>query len=318
VKVTTLRLAVQHAAFLVSTYGGRLGISLGAYVPCLSCPFGYSCSGYCYLLHLQRSLGTLLTPLAWLAGGEPGPLDWENFRGLWKGLLVFSVLVIILGKSWCGWICPFGLVQDWLSRLRRALRVRESDLGPRTARGLRATRSALLACILALPPAAAAGALPSELVLAFCGICPAKAVMPLFGGEARYLALDLSTGTALALSLALLLGTGATLAGCFVRDRLFCLVCPMLALINLYRRLFLLRTEKDPEACRGCGGCRRGCAVESAAVWEAREAGPVYGPDCTGCFTCAEGCPSDGSLAVRLGPLRLFGSSRRYAAGRRK
>ncbi|MDR1041303.1 MAG: 4Fe-4S binding protein [Deltaproteobacteria bacterium] len=318
-KITSLRLIVQHLAFLVSTYGGGRGISLGAYVPCLSCPFIYSCSGFCYLLIFQRTLGTLLTPVIWLAGGDTGPLDWDNFIGFWKGLLIFSLLVILLGKSWCGWLCPFGLVQDWITRLRRLLRVRESELSLRAKERISLIKYALLLLlVVALPVAASTGALPQEFLLAFCGICPAKAVMPLFGGDAQYLALDYSSGAALGFSIALLLVTGAILVASFVKDRFFCMICPMLALINLYRRLYVMRLVKSPPSCRGCGNCRRTCSMDNDTVYRERETAYVYDADCMGCFKCSEGCPSDGSLSVKFGPFSLFRSSRKYAAGRSK
>ncbi|MDR3154893.1 MAG: 4Fe-4S binding protein [Deltaproteobacteria bacterium] len=316
-KITSIRLAVQHLAFLVFTYGGSLRISLGAFIPCLSCPFVYSCTGYCYLLMFQRSLGTLLLPFAAAYGAaDPWETFWRNLAMIGGGFLVFSLLVIILGKAWCGWLCPFGLVQDWITRLRKALRIRESEFILRHKLRLSSVKYWLLGYAALMPLLASAGLLPPDFILAFCNICPAKAIMPLFGGDAQYLSADMSTAAAFGFSLALLAATAAATVGMFFKDRFFCLFCPMLAFVNLYRRLFALRIAKDPAACHGCGNCRRTCSMDNETIYRERIRSRVYDPDCMGCFKCAEGCAADGSLLVKLGPWRLFSSSRRYAAGK--
>jgi Pyruvate/2-oxoacid:ferredoxin oxidoreductase delta subunit len=91
----------------------------------------------------------------------------------------------------------------------------------------------------------------------------------------------------------------------------------MLAFVNLYRKLFALRITKDPGACHGCGNCRRTCSMDNETIYRERQRKEVYDRDCMGCFKCAEGCAADGSLLVKLGPLRLFSSSRRYAAAKK-
>jgi hypothetical protein len=215
-KVTTLRLIVQHAAFVVFTYGGSLRISLGTFIPCLSCPFVYSCTGYCYLFMFQRTMGTLLMPFYGIyRSADPWGDLWRNGSAFLVGLAIFSLLVVLLGKAWCGWLCPFGVLQDWITRLRRALGIRESELALKHKHKLSSVKYWLLGYAAALPILASAGLLPADFILAFCNICPAKAIMPLFGGDSQYLALDLSTAAAFGFSAALLTVTAATLIGMF-------------------------------------------------------------------------------------------------------
>ncbi|MDR1395275.1 MAG: 4Fe-4S binding protein [Deltaproteobacteria bacterium] len=313
--VTKLRYIVQHAGFFVFTYGGYFRINLGSSIPCLSCPFVYSCTGYCYLMMFQRALGLLFMPLtSATAGPDPWAGVWSNFLNLLTGLAFFSVLVIILGKSWCGWLCPFGLFQDWITRLRRKLNIRESEIVLKHKEKLSVIKYVLLGYLIIFPLMASLGWLPVDFILAFCNICPAKALMPLFAGDIQYLALDVSTAAALGFSLALLLVTASFLIGMFFKDRFFCLFCPMLALMNFYKALYLLKLTKEPLACHGCGNCRRTCAMDNETVYRERIKSNVYDADCMGCFKCAESCAADQSLMVKLGPLKLFKSSRRYAA----
>ncbi|MDR1165776.1 MAG: 4Fe-4S binding protein [Deltaproteobacteria bacterium] len=315
--VTSLRVVIQHLAFIILTYGGLLRIQIGMFIPCLSCPFVYSCSGYCYLLIFQRSVGVILLPLtAVYQGSDPYGAIWSNFLLFLGGLGVFSILVILLGKTWCGWLCPFGLFQEWITRLRKAFRIRESEIILRHKHILSKIKYVLLVYMIVFPLLVSVGILPVDFILAFCNICPAKALMPLFIGDFQYMALDMSTGVAFGFSIALLAITAGMLIGAFFKDKFFCLFCPMLAIVNLYRGLYLLKVVKDPKACHGCGNCRRTCSMDNETIYRERVKSNVYDSDCMACFKCAEGCAADKSLFVKLGPFKIFSSSRSYASKR--
>jgi polyferredoxin len=315
--MTSIRLIVQHISFVILTYGTFFKVNIGSFIPCFSCPFVYSCSGYCYLLIFQRSVGIILLPFTGLYGGDtPGAEVLRNLTLFLIGLGIFSLLVIVLGKTWCGWICPFGLFQDWITKIRKFLRIRESEIILQNKHRLSAIKYILLVYTTVCPLMVSIGVLPVDFILAFCNICPAKPIMPLFIGDVQYMALDFSTTAALVFSILLLLITAGMLIGMFFKDRFFCLFCPMLAFVNLYRALFLLRIVKEPKACHGCGNCRRTCSMDNETIYRERVKSNVYDADCMGCFKCAEGCAADRSLIVKLGPCKIFSSSRRYAAGR--
>jgi polyferredoxin len=187
-------------------------------------------------------------------------------------------------------------------------------MSPRRKEKLSRVKYALLGYLVVMPVMAGLGWLPSDFILAFCNICPAKSLMPLFTADTQFLALDYSDGVALGFSLALLLVTATMLIGMFFKDRFFCLFCPMLALLNFFNKIYLLKLVKEPLACHGCGNCRRTCSMDNETVYRERVNSDVYDPDCMGCFKCAEGCAADDSLLVKIGPLRVFSSSRRYSA----
>ena len=313
--VTKLRLFIQHLGFVIFTYGGYFRISLGAYVPCLSCPFVYSCSGYCYLMIFQRSLGVLLLPLSTAFGGPDAMGQvWENAANLLSGLAIFSILVIFLGKSWCGWLCPFGLLQDWITRVRKLLGIREAEIILKNKLKLSWIKYVVLIYLVVTPLMVSLGLLSTEFILAFCNICPAKGIMPIFGGDVQYLAVETSSTVALVFSILLLVITAGMLVGIFFKERFFCIFCPMMAMINLLKPLYLLKIIKEPKACHGCGNCRRTCSMDNETIYRERVQQNVYDADCMGCFKCAESCAADQSLAVKFGPWKIFSSSRRYAA----
>jgi ferredoxin-type protein NapH len=46
----------------------------------------------------------------------------------WLGLASFLIVGVLIGKSLCGWVCPFGFVQDLASHVRR----KQTDVSSRT------------------------------------------------------------------------------------------------------------------------------------------------------------------------------------------
>jgi polyferredoxin len=313
--IKTLRLTVQHVAFVILTFGGNFGIYIGSSVPCLSCPFIASCGGGCYLMAYQRAMGWVLAPFFQaVAGTGSWGVVLPNIGYFLSGLLVFAIFVLILGKSWCGWVCPFGVFQDWVTRLRELIGIRESEFSEVNKARISRIKYVLLIYLTAMPLAYSAGLLPRDFVLAFCNICPAKILMPLTTLNPEHMGISSGQPTARGVfSIILVIITGGMLVGMFLKERFFCLVCPMLAMINLFNRFHLTRLIKDPTACRGCGNCRRTCAMDNHTIYEDRTHTRVYDPDCLGCFRCAEGCASEGSLKIKTGPLTLFSSSPRHA-----
>ena len=299
------RIVVQHLSFILLMYGGRFGIFLGSTLPCFVCPYVAGCAGHCYLMGLQGFIGLALG--AKLFG----------FVGL-KALghfLLFALLVALLGKTWCGWVCPFGLVQDWLAIARKKLGLRESRFPARRMAGIAWIKYAFLAYLVIFPLLITMGFLHQDFSLPFCNICPAKAIMPLFVGDAGYLSLDLTNAVTMVFSASLLVITGAMLVGMFFKDRFFCFFCPLLALIHLLKPLTALRLVKAPQTCHGCGSCRRVCPMNVEAVHSEKMQADVQAADCINCGSCVGACASNRTLALRWFALKLLESSRRLALG---
>ncbi|MDR1577123.1 MAG: 4Fe-4S binding protein [Deltaproteobacteria bacterium] len=297
--VRRIKNIVQYLSFVLLMYGGRFGVHLGSALPCFGCPYVPGCGGYCYLMGLQGYIGFGL-----MAGAAAGKeilvaLGW---------FLVFVISVALLGKTWCGWICPFGLIQDWLSWLRNKLGVRERLISPGGKKALGSVKYIFLFLIVTLPPLITAKILPPDLYLPFCNICPGKLILPLFAGETKYLAVNLDNAVTLWLSLALITVTASSLVGIFFKDRFFCLFCPLLALIHLLRPLTALRLVKEPTNCVGCGDCRRNCQMDVSVIDQ--DISQAQTIECVDCLRCLEACPSSDSLALKFFGWRLFASSR--------
>ena len=68
--------------------------------------------------------------------------------GIVIGLLVFAS--IIFGRAFCGWLCPFGLYTDILTRIRKIFRLRHLRFSEKTNTALAQSRYIIIAVMLLL------------------------------------------------------------------------------------------------------------------------------------------------------------------------
>jgi len=303
-KISRLRSYVQFFSFFILIYGGYIGLKLGHFLPCFSCPYVSSCSGHCYLMAFQ-------SPFLGLE------LNIRHFMSIWglrvlKMFFGFLVLTLILSKAWCGWICPFGTLQDWIIYLRKKLAIRESQFSWKFRDSLKPIKYILLILLIVLPLLIGNGFLHKDFTLPFCQICPAKPLMPLFEGNISNIAVDITNPITMIMTMTSVVLAASFFVGLFFKDRLFCIFCPTLALISLFQKIGLLQLKKNVNSCRGCGNCQRICPVDIRQVHLEREKENVLNQDCMLCLQCIESCPHDKTLAIKLLHKNLFSSSQKY------
>ena len=253
-------------------------------VPGLNC---YSCPG---------AVGAC--PLGALQNAVAASADRPAFYvvGL---LLLFGLL---LGRVICGFLCPFGLLQELLHKLP-GKKVKKSPL----TRGLSRIKYGILAVfVLAIPAWFAFKKLPLP---AFCKyICPAGtlegAVSLLLhpaNGELRSL-----VGGLFWWKLGLCVGI---LAVCVFVYRAFCrFLCPLGALYGFLGKLALLGVRLDQERCTDCGACLRVCPVDIRKVGDS---------ECVHCLRCVDCCPEQ-AISFRAGKLVLHGPDTAQPETRKK
>lgn len=303
-KVCNLRFLVQSITFAVLTYGGLFGLRLGHCLPCFACPYIGSCSGHCYLMALQRSQWGFQIPFA-----EVISFWGVRVLGMFTG---FFLLTIMFSKTWCGWICPFGTLQDWITSLRRKLGVRESHFSWSLRARLKPIKYIVLILLIIIPMLIANAGFHPDIGLPFCQICPARILMPIFEGNFRYFAVDMTTHITTFMTVTSLVLAACFLVGMFFKDRFFCIFCPLLALISLFDKLGFVRLKKKVDVCTGCGNCQRVCPVDIRKVYLEKENENVLAQDCILCLKCAESCPQDGVLSLKFLKKTIFSSSKNY------
>ena len=217
--------------------------------------------------------GGVATLWRWLTTGQYVQKTHGSNLILALGLL-FGVLVA--GGAFCGWICPFGALQDLLEGLRRRLRLPRLKVPAGLDRWLTYGRYLVLGGILY--------ATISTVKLWFSSYDPYRAIF----------SLDWVFEPNLAEHWPAYLVSGVVLIGSLFISRFWCrYACPLGGLISLLQRLSLLRVRRDPRTCIDCGKCSRACPVRLPVATSLDTTA-----DCIGCLECVEACPVEGALDV--------------------
>jgi polyferredoxin len=208
-------------------------------------------------------------------------------------VLVAALVTAFLARNgFCGWLCPFGFIQDMVSSfsafaqkrvpaIRRAvktLKTRGAGLAV-LDRYLRLLKYGVLAW--AVLGAAAYG------FMVFRDYDPWAALWNL-------LELSLTVGT---LVLVVVL-----IASLFV-ERPWCrYACPLGAATGLVGKLSPFYLKRDASACTSCAICTKACPVGLPV----HTATTIKHADCMSCLECVGECPREGALELKLG-VPVFG-----------
>ncbi|MBZ0095846.1 MAG: 4Fe-4S binding protein [Sulfuricella sp.] len=293
------RFWLQLAMFALLVYGGYLAIDLGSRLPMFSCGFNQEGrAGVCYLLPLQHQLARPWPALFGYAG-----------LSVLTGFGIFFLWFIALNKGWCGYVCPLGTIQDWITALRRRLGVRYSRYTQGQFRQLSRIKYLLLALMILIPLGIGGGWFSRDMGTPFCLICPGRMILPMFTGDFSHFTIDFSSKTALVMT-ALGMGiTGLFLAGAFVKKRFFCFFCPMSALHYLISKPALLKLKKDGDKCTRCGDCYTVCDMEIKEIADDIKTRDIMMDDCILCLKCVAACPEPGALKVNFASVTFFEST---------
>jgi ferredoxin-type protein NapH len=258
--------------------------------------------------------------------------------GLEMLLIVFSSLIaasLLLGRSFCGWLCPFGLYQDLLTRLRKVFKKRHLAFSKKTVDGLSQSRWVIIAVIIiasvilgsyalfgfeVIPGTAidtGHDALHSGIVSyvnePYCLVCPERPLCVLvqcavgsmnwsYVSQIAYGPFYIAGWYVTSINLAILI---AVTAFAFAYRRFWCRICPMGALTALFsahkpfNRIALTKLDKDEAKCTKCGVCKRACPMDVSEVYE-RKGGDVTASTCTLCLRCVEMCPYKDALKLKF------------------
>lgn len=230
-------------------------------VPGLNC---YSCPGAlgsCPIGAMQAVIGS-----------------WNfKFAFYVAGFLVF--FGALMGRFACGWLCPFGLIQELLHKIPFPRKVRAVP-GDKLLRKLKYL--ILLVFVILLPMFLVD--VIGQGAPYFCKLlCPAGT---LEGGIPLVL-LNRSMRGAIGWLYAwknLLLA--ATVILSILVYRPFCkYICPLGAVYSVFNPISVFRYRVDKEACISCGACAKACQMQVDPVQNANH------PECIRCGECKKACP---------------------------
>ncbi len=231
-------------------------------VPGLNC---YSCPGAlgsCPIGAMQAVIG-----------------NWNfKFACYVAGFLIF--IGAIAGRFACGWLCPFGLIQDLLHKIPFPKKI-GAWKGDRLLRRLKYVILILFVILLPLCVTDVLG----QGAPYFCKlICPAGTLeggipLVLLNASMRSVLGWLYVWKNVLLLITILLAV--------VIYRPFCkYICPLGAVYSLFNPISVFRYRVDREKCTGCGACKKVCGMQLDPVSE------VNHPECIHCGQCKNVCGS--------------------------
>ena len=261
-----LRLRIQIVAALLQNanfkgfFTGRIykGKTKSVCVPGLNC---YSCPGAvgaCPIGSLQNFLSSKSFKIPYYV----------------VGLLLFFGAV--LGRAVCGFLCPFGLIQELLHKIPFPKKKIGTFPGDRQLRYLK--YAILVIFVITLP-------IVVKLTPAFCKyICPAGTLeggIPIVLGHGTENGLKIGGLFYWKTSLLTL-----CLIACLFIYRPFCkYICPLGALYGMTNPISLYHMRLDAEACIHCGICAKTCPMQVDPSVKTNSA------ECIRCGACTSACP---------------------------
>ena len=269
--------ALLHNAYLKGfldgeIYKGNTKILCAPGLNCYSCPGAVSA---CPLGALQNAVAATGHRAGWYVAGI---------------LLLFGVM---LGRTICGWLCPFGLIQELLHRIPMP-KIRKN----RITGALSLLKYVLLAVFVLLIPLWYG--LGSDMpVPAFCKyICPAGTLEGAIGllahpgNSAMYSML----GELFTRKCVILIIIGLACVFCY---RSFCrFICPLGAVYGLFNRVNLIGVKVNDDRCSHCNACVSFCEMDVRRVGD---------HECIHCGRCMKVCP-EGAISVKAGRITLKAS----------
>ena len=255
-----------------------------------------------------------LDPLVGLTSLVSGYRLIDGF--LWGLGIVFFTLLI--GRVFCGFICPFGTIHHAIGWFRPGLKGDRMVQANIKKPGQRLKYFLLIVLLVAAILGLNMAGLMDPIALLFRSV--ALAVLPGLGVGIRSL-FEVMAGSDIKLLNMLSYGAEVLVAPIFgysnsayqtawfigliflvilflnrIRPRFWCrTLCPLGALLGIFSRFSILRLEKYPEKCTECNLCVKHCQGAASPrpnqEWETAE--------CHVCFNCFSACPED-ALAFKF------------------
>lgn len=263
-----IRIAIQLVSmalfngYAVGFASGKIftGSSKRVCVPVLNC---YSCPGAlgaCPIGALQSVQGSHKYHISFYVIGM---------------LMLFG---LILGRLICGFLCPFGLVQDLLHRIS----IPKLSVPQRLDKALRYVKYGVVALLVIILPIA----LTNKYGMGepyFCKwLCPSGTL----GGALPLCTMDGGLRSAVGLLFGwkvfvlVLILVASTLV-----PRPFCrYLCPLGAIYGLFSRFSFYRMQLDKEKCISCHACEKACPMQVDILKN------INSPECIRCGKCKAVC----------------------------
>jgi len=236
-------------------------------------------------LHAVCPFGGVVTIYTYFTEGAfVQKIHQSSFTLMW---LILG-LTLLFGPVFCGWVCPFGTVQEFIGKIgRKIFKKKYNNFIPlKLDRILRYLRYVIL--ILVVVNTAISGK------LLFANFDPYFALFNIWSSEVTRLSL-LVLGLVLIGSLLSLLVLGLVLIGSLFVERPWCkYLCPLGALLGIFNLFRIVKLKRNENICINCKVCDRACPMNI----DISTSKVISDHQCISCLLCTDeiACPVSDSL----------------------
>lgn len=279
IKFSTVRWLILTASFILLTFGVYIfGTRVNDYyIPTFVCP-----------VDTQGIIGSSCYELSHMNEWLLRDISSGNFGAIIKFFAVLILFAVLFGRILCGFVCPFGFLQDLIDRLRQFLKIKPIRFTEKTNKWVAFFKWEIMAIFIA----------GCFIGINFCSFCPVILSSPGFAG----------IGTAIYVSG--IIGI-IVIASSFFKRRFWCNICPLGLLIGLASKISFFRLKKDCQACTECGACYEACPMGIKTIYTERKKTDITTCDCLMCGECIQKCPEDKALAFSIFKKKFYISSRK-------
>jgi polyferredoxin len=195
-------------------------------------------------------------------------------------LIAFLAVSLIFRKSFCGWLCPVGILSEYLGRLGRKCFKRNFRLPRWLDIPLRGIKYILMGLFLYVVASMSVTAIRQFLDSSYG-----------FVDDVKMLNLFRELGITGAIVL------GVLVSGSIIVQNFWCrYLCPYGALMGLVSLASPLRIRRDESLCIDCAKCAKACP----SALPVDRLVQIQSAECMGCMQCIASCPAEGALYLSL------------------
>lgn len=218
-----------------------------------------------YIRYAVQGLGILLTAIGFF-----------NNYPMANSILLGAI--IIFGPVFCGWICPFGTLQDIFAKLGSKLSIKKYVMPAKLKKVLAFSRYILLLMTVLIT---------ADFIFNILSLDPRANFTVLLGGRTLTI-----TGWIIVF---IFLGLSMFFERPFCNY--LCIEGAKFGLLGSARSFTIIRNE---ETCVGCNKCNRACPMNI----DVSSYGQVRSLQCINCMECVAACPVKNTLGVKLIPVK--------------
>ncbi|MCY6355302.1 4Fe-4S binding protein [Clostridium sp. ZS2-4] len=198
-------------------------------------------------------------------------------------LIAVVILTFILGRAFCGYICPLGTIQSLFTKLGKKLNIKQIKINKNADKILRFAKYIVLFIVL------------------FTTYKAGELVIRAYDPWAAFMHLSSGTEIFEEFLVGLIILIALLIVSMFI-ERAWCkYFCPLGVALAITSPLRIFKIKKNTSTCINCKACTRNCPMGL----DVHSEDSVSSTECISCGECITSCPVDKTLEMKKGSTSL-------------